>query len=234
MLKKIDHTLLGTAYHTRLQSIFHFSMADYYKPGRTHFGCLKVINDDLIHVGSGHDLHKHKEVDILCYVVDGTLTHAVKGDGVKTLVEGDMYYMMAGQGIEHAEVNWGETSVRLLQLWFSPAKKNKEPGVAYATFNNVHDRNKWVCLGSRVTTSAIFEMNQAVEVFICELEVKQDIEFNVKKDEQAYLVQIKGQARINDVELAEKDGLEIYEEKIRLIALRPSLFIIVVMDKEHI
>ncbi|MTM62279.1 pirin family protein, partial [Turicibacter sanguinis] len=32
MIKKIDHTLLGTAYHTWLQSLFHFSYADYYQP----------------------------------------------------------------------------------------------------------------------------------------------------------------------------------------------------------
>ena len=70
MIKKIEKKQLGTAYHTWIQSLFHFSHTNYHQPSNT-FGVLRVINDDILHAGSGHDLHKHKDVEILTYILGG-------------------------------------------------------------------------------------------------------------------------------------------------------------------
>lgn len=61
-----------------LHSLFHFSFADYYHPDRTRFGVLRVLNDDLVEPGTGFNLHPHRDMEILSYVVQGQITVTVR------------------------------------------------------------------------------------------------------------------------------------------------------------
>ena len=233
MIKKIDHTLLGTAYHTWLQSLFHFSYADYYQPYINKFGVIRVINDDILHANSGHDLHKHRDVEILTYLIEGELTHTPKTDVPQKLARGELYYMSAGSGMEHAEFNWGEKPVRLLQLWIRPNQKNLSPKVEYGRFKRESRLNQWQCIVSGLKGIADIKIHQELNIWVSELEENKSLSFEVKPDRQAYLIQIEGESMINNIAMVEKDGLEIFGDPIQIKAIKSSYFIIIEMKSNE-
>lgn len=43
------------------------------------FGLLMVHNDDLVSPGEGFDMHFHKDVEIVSWIVDGAVKHRDSG-----------------------------------------------------------------------------------------------------------------------------------------------------------
>lgn len=89
MIKKIDHQLMGRFHNSWLNTYYHFSFGDYYDAEKMHYGMLRVVNDDTIQPLSGFDLHSHKNMEILTYVVQGECTHR-DNDCEQTLKRGMM------------------------------------------------------------------------------------------------------------------------------------------------
>lgn len=58
-----------------LSTYYHFSFADYFDPKKMNYGPLRVFNDDTIQPGQGFDLHPHRDMEIVTYVIDGELEH---------------------------------------------------------------------------------------------------------------------------------------------------------------
>jgi redox-sensitive bicupin YhaK (pirin superfamily) len=111
----------GHANHGWLASTHTFSFADYFDPAHMGFRALRVINDDVIQPQSGFGLHGHRDMEIITYLVAGTLEHRATLRGHGLLRPGDVQYMSAGTGIRHSEVNPSESEpVRLLQIWIEP------------------------------------------------------------------------------------------------------------------
>ena len=108
MFRKIDHKNMGRANHGWLNTHFHFSFANYYNPNNMNFGALRVINDDLVAAQTGFDMHPHRDMEIISYVVDGALTHEDSMGNRGTIERGHVQYMSAGTGVFHSEHNLGD------------------------------------------------------------------------------------------------------------------------------
>ncbi|GAA0725262.1 pirin family protein [Clostridium malenominatum] len=232
MLRKIESKNMGSSNLGWLRSKFHFSFAEYYNPDNINFGVLRVINDDLIQSNTGFDTHPHRDMEIVSYVIDGELTHGDSMGNKNTITRGHVQYMSAGTGVYHSEHNLGEDTARLLQIWIYPDKKGYEPNYGDYRFNWKDRENKWLHMVSSKDGDAPIKINQDVNIYSLELRKGEEISFPVKEGRQAYLVQIEGNSLINEIELNERDGMEIVEEDILIKGKETSHILILEMSKE--
>ncbi len=232
MLRKMDSNKMGSSDLGWLKSTFHFSFAEYYNPNNLQFGVLRVINDDLIKSKTGFDTHPHKDMEIISYVVDGELTHSDSMGNKNTITRGHIQYMSAGTGVLHSEHNLGDSILRLLQIWIFPDKKGYTPSYGDHQFNWDDRKNKWLHMVSSIKGDAPIKINQDANIFALELEQGNKISFPIKDGRQGYLVQIEGTSNINDLQLTDRDGLEIVEEEITINAVEISHLLLIEMKKE--
>ncbi len=232
MLRRIDSNNMGSSYLGWLESKFHFSFAEYYNPNNMNFGVLRVINDDLIQPNTGFEIHPHRDMEIISYVVNGELTHGDSMGNKNTISRGHAQYMSAGTGVYHSEHNFGKDTLRLLQIWILPDKQGYNPNYGDYKFNWNDRQNKWLHMVSGKDGSAPIKINQDMNIYALEIEEGKDIDFKVNKGRQAYLVQVEGNSLINEIELNERDGMEIVEEDILIKAKKTSHILILEMKKQ--
>lgn len=111
-----------------LSTHWHFSFDDYYDPANVSFGPLRVFNDDVIKPAGGFPMHPHKEMEIVTYVIDGTLEHRDSMGNTGQVTPGEIQRMSAGTGLRHSEYNASKTEpLHLVQLWIIPAVARLTP-----------------------------------------------------------------------------------------------------------
>lgn len=118
-----------------LDAHYHFSFANYYNPRKMGFGNLRVINDDIVKVGGGFDMHSHKDMEIITYVRRGAIAHRDSlGNAGKTSAS-NVQVMSAGKGITHAEHNLEQEDTNLYQIWIQPNTHGVQPRWETREFN---------------------------------------------------------------------------------------------------
>ncbi|MBS5822944.1 MAG: pirin family protein [Clostridium argentinense] len=232
MLTKIESKNMGNSNLGWLKSKFHFSFAEYYNPDNINFGVLRVINDDLVQPNTGFDTHPHRDMEIISYVVNGELTHGDSMGNKNTITRGHVQYMSAGTGVYHSEHNFGKDTLRLLQIWIFPDEKGYRPNYGDYRFNWDDRKDKWLHIVSSKDGDAQIKINQDMNIYSIELQKGKEISFPVKEGRQAYLVQIEGTSTVNEIELNERDGMEIVEEDILIKAKETSHILILEMKKQ--
>jgi len=128
----IDIRRAKQRFHTEidwLDSWHSFSFSNHYDPKNTHHGLLLVLNDDVIAADRGFGMHAHRDMEIVTWVLEGSLEHRDSAGNTGVITPGVAQRMTAGSGIRHSEQNASRTeSVRLLQMWVPPDTINIEPG----------------------------------------------------------------------------------------------------------
>jgi quercetin 2,3-dioxygenase len=111
-----------------LQSRHSFSFGDHYDPANTHYGVLLVSNDDILARAAGFDTHPHRDMEIVTWVLEGSLAHRDSTGNSGVIYPGLAQRMSAGAGITHSEENASDTEpVRFVQMWVRPDESGIEP-----------------------------------------------------------------------------------------------------------
>lgn len=113
-------------------SAYAFSFAGHYDPANIHFGPLLACNEERLGPGAGFAEHRHRDTEIVTWVVEGALEHRDSAGNGGVVRPGTVQRMSAGGGVVHTERNAGDRPVRFVQMWLQPDTFGGEPGYAHA------------------------------------------------------------------------------------------------------
>ena len=206
-----NHGWLNT-YHT-------FSFGRYVDRNHMGFRALRVINEDIVAPATGFGEHPHDNMEILTYVLSGTLTHGDSLGHSEPLRHGELQRMSAGTGIEHSEKNNSKTEpVHLLQIWLLPAKQDTEPTYGQAKFPIVEQPNRLHLLASPDGANGSLTVGQDVRLSSGILDKGASVNVELKPGRHAWIQIAHGSVTINGQTLAAGDGAAISNEAALVIA----------------
>jgi redox-sensitive bicupin YhaK (pirin superfamily) len=111
-----------------LVSRHSFSFGVHYDPGNVGFASLVAHNDDLVAPGHGYDTHPHSDLEIVTWVLEGSLVHEDSHGHGGVLTPGVVQRLSAGRGVLHSERNdAGHGPTRFVQMWLRPDEPGADP-----------------------------------------------------------------------------------------------------------
>ena len=102
-----------------------FSFGPHYDPAHVAHGPLLLCDEHLLAPGAGFDEHRHRDVEVVTWVLEGELAHSGP-DGTAHVPTGGGQRMSAGSGVLHAE-RAGSIGARFVQAWLAPVLPGAAP-----------------------------------------------------------------------------------------------------------
>ena len=220
-----------------LTTYHHFSFARYYDPSNVNFGPLRVFNDDIIMPRKGFGFHQHQDMEIVTYVIDGTLEHKDNLGNVGIILPGEIQRVSAGTGIFHSEFNHSdEKPLRLLQIWIFSDTKDLRPSWEQRGYSK--DRRKNTLLRvigpRRDDKDDSLAISQDATFYVSSLEKGKEVGCNLKKERIGYLFVIGGAIHLNEKVLHTRDAARIEEEEsLKIGALEDTDLILIDLPKQY-
>ena len=203
-----------------LTTYHHFSFADYYNPEKMNFGPLRVFNDDTIKPGTGFDLHPHRDMEIITYLIEGELEHKDNQGNHGVIYPGEVQRMSAGSGIMHSEYNHSsEKPLRLLQMWVFANKKGLQPSWEQKKFSKEERVNKLVPVvtSEKATVDNALRIHQDASFYLSSLTAGGQVEHKLNSGRKAYLFVIDGEIKLNGNIMQTRDAAMIEKESLLAI-----------------
>ena len=127
-----------------LDSKHSFNFGRHYDRNNTHHGLLLVNNDDKVKAGNGFETHPHRDMEIVTWVLQGSLVHQDSTGHNGVIYPGLAQRMSAGKGILHSEKNDAykveadrpKDNVHFIQMWVPPHEGGIKPGYEQLEIDN--------------------------------------------------------------------------------------------------
>ncbi len=217
----------GFADHGWLKSHHTFSFADYHDPAQMGFRTLRVINEDFVLGGRGFGSHPHQDMEILTYVLEGTLAHKDSMGHQGNIKAGDIQKMSAGTGVTHSEFNaHPQETVHLFQIWILPNKRGIPPAYCQTTLQGPVKDNLLLIASGQKSENTVF-LQQDAQVFIGRFKAGAKCSYNIIPKRGIWLQVTTGQILVNEQELFNSDAAAVENESVlTLKMLKDSEFLL--------
>jgi len=203
----------GFADHGWLQSHHSFSFADYHDLNHMGYGPLRVINDDVIAPGRGFGMHGHRDMEIVTYVMQGSLSHKDSLGNGTTILPGDVQRMSAGKGILHSEFNEEQQGpTHLLQIWIEPVERGLRPGYEQKNFTEADKRGRLRLVASPDGREGSVTIHSDASLYVGLFNGDEKAEQPLNPSRKTYVHMARGQALVNGQVLKAGDAMKLEAE----------------------
>ena len=213
----------GHADYGWLNTWYTFSFANYHDPTWMGFRSLRVINDDTVAGGGGFDMHPHRDMEIITYVLKGQLEHKDSMGNGRIIRPGEVQYMAAGTGVQHSEFNpSSEEAVHLLQIWIQPDRKSTTPHYAEKSLKDAPE-GKLNLVTSKTGRDGSIAINQDADLWLGKLGAGNRVTHTLAPGRHAWLHVAEGEVSLNGKTLSGGDAAAVDEQgSLELSATKPS------------
>jgi redox-sensitive bicupin YhaK (pirin superfamily) len=196
----------GRSHTDWLDSRHSFSFSDYVDSKHMGFGRLRVINEDIVAPGRGFGRHPHRDMEILSYVLEGSLEHADSMGTGSIIRPGDVQRMSAGTGVTHSERNHSPSEpVHFLQIWIEPDRRGLAPGYEQKRFDD-RKPNTLRLIASRDGRDGSVTVHQDANLYVTSLDTGARVSLDLGAGRRAWVQVVKGDVIVNGQALARGDG----------------------------
>src|SRR5947207_2677862 len=213
----------GHAEHGWLDSYHTFSFANYHDPQWMGYRSLRVINDDLVMPGMGFGRHPHRDMEILTYILSGSLAHKDSMGNGRVIRPGEVQYMAAGRGVEHSESNPSQDeAVHFLQIWVQPDQKGVTPRYAEKSLASA-PTGKLHLVTSKSGRDGSIAIHQDADLWLAKLNAGDEVRHKLASGRHAWLHVAEGEVSLNGKTLSGGDAAAVSEESaLNLKAAKPA------------
>lgn len=197
----------GAANFGWLDSHHSFSFGDYYDPRWVGFRNLRVLNDDRVAARGGFPTHPHRDMEIVSYVLEGSLQHKDSLGTGSVIRPGDVQRMTAGTGVLHSEYNPSATDpVHFLQIWILPEQRGLPASYEQKFFAPEGKAGRFALIASRDGSAGSVTVHADAKIYAGTFERDQSGHFDVPAGRNLWLQVARGNVRVGSLNLAAGDG----------------------------
>ncbi len=197
-----------------LNTRYTFSFNTYHDPKFMGFRSLRVINEDHVAAGQGFPMHPHRDMEIITYILEGSLEHKDSLGTGSVIRPGDGQRMSAGSGIRHSEANPSKTdAAHLLQIWILPDREEIKPSYEQKSFPAEEKRGKLRLIASPDGKDGSVTIHQDVPLYVTLLSPGEAVAHNIAPNRHAWLQVAKGSVELNGKQLKQGDGAAVSDEE---------------------
>jgi quercetin 2,3-dioxygenase len=173
---------------------------------------LRVINEDRVDPNEGFGTHPHRDMEIISYVLSGELAHKDSMGNGSVIRPGDVQRMSAGSGIRHSEFNPSSTErVHFLQIWIQPNVVGIEPSYEEKHFSDSEKQGRLKLIASPEGSDGSVLIHQDAFVYVGRFDGDEQAQLQLKPHRKSYVHVVRGQIRVNGIELGAGDALKVTE-----------------------
>ena len=205
----------GHADHGWLESRHSFSFAEYHDPEQMGWGNLRVINEDRIAPGTGFGTHGHRDMEIISYVLSGTLAHRDSMGNGTAIPPGDVQRMSAGSGVMHSEYNHSKDAVtHFLQIWIEPDRRGIAPSYEQKTFSDDEKRGALRLVASPDGAEGSLTIHADATLRVGLFDGAESVTVPLDPARKAYVHVVRGKLNVNGLPLAAGDAAKLADERL--------------------
>jgi hypothetical protein len=196
-----------------LDSRHAFSFGEYADPKWTGFRSMRVLNEDTIEPGAGYGMLTHRDVEIVTFVIEGTLEQRDANAELVVLGPGDVQRLSAGTGFEHSERNGSkDAQLRYLQMWFVPTERFLAPTRQSIRVDPADVQGRLHLVASPDGRDGSLQINQNVSIYWTRLKQDDRAALVIGTGRHAWVQVVRGDVSVNGEMLKEGDGMALAQE----------------------
>ncbi len=199
-----------------------------YYPGMTNFGKLTGFNLDIVYPAQGFSMHPHRDMEIITILTEGAQEHKDSIGNTRTISSGEIQLMSAGSGILHSEMNASSgKSFTSYQIWIYPNQHNLQPSYQQKSYSPSEPGTQMLVAPDGENDSLM--IHQRAWISFANYAAGATSSYQPRgRAHGVYIQVIKGNIKINELELQAEDSIEIeLDDSFEIDYLNDSQLIII-------